>query len=213
MSSTLYDYEIATAFPNQKANGASLKNEIIDSSIVTELEGINVNPFDHQGYCDIWFVDALTSPEEDALNAIIAAHQGNPPPELSFRASSCVKNGKATVTSDTEWEDIGGVVTTLSFFIPDVEHAWGRLSGQVKVTGSGAKLRVIRQSDGLVCTPADVVLSDTGGGWSIVSFWANQNQPAGPDRFILQGKLDGATSLEINGTHVAQGVGDGTSDR
>lgn len=196
MSET-YSYEIAIQFPNQKANGASLKAEIVDSAIVTSLEGINVNPFEHQGYCDIIFASALTGPEETALNGIVAAHQGNPPPELSFRASSCVKNGKATVTSDTEWEDIGGVVTTLSFFIPDVEHAWGRLSGQVKVAGPGAMLRVIRQSDGLACTPADIELSDTGGGWSIVSFWANQNQPEGPDRFILQGKLNGATSLEV----------------
>ena len=186
-------YSVDADFPNQKVNPTSLKNEILASSIQTEFEYIFVKG----DACDIYFVSEITAEELTTLNGVVAAHQGNPPVSFKMHASSSVINGVREVTSDTEWQEAGGVVTNLAFFVPDVSKAWGRLSGEVRVSGSGAKLRIIRNSDDAVCTPADVELSDTGGEWVVVSFWANQNQPEIPDRFELQGKLDGAVSLEV----------------
>ena len=67
----------------------------------------------------------------------------------------------------------------------------------MKVSGTGAKLQIIRDSDDAVCMAASYEHGDTGGEWEYAQFWANQNQPTGIDTFILQGKLDGATSFEI----------------
>lgn len=195
MAATKYSYSISQDFPNQMVNLSTLTQEIVASAIVTALDHINEDETADE--CDIWFVDALSAGDQTILDGIVAAHQGNEPYVFQFRASSKVVGSQGkTITSPTEWEDIGGAVTNISFFVADASKAWGRFSGDVKTNGAGAKLRVIRQSDGLVCS-ADIPIPDTEGEWAIVSFWANQNQPANPDRFVLQGYLNGATSFEV----------------
>jgi len=193
MAATEYLYSISEDFPNQKVNPDSLKIEIISSNITKTFDYI----FTRGDSCYIWFDDELSTEEIGILDNIVANHQGDPPPAFEFRASSKILEGPKSITSPDIWEDAGGVVTNISFFVSDPTLAWGRLSGQIKTVGAGAKLRVVRESDGLVCTPADIELPDTEGAWAIVSFWANQNQPGNPDRFILQGYLNGATSLEV----------------
>jgi hypothetical protein len=196
MSSEKYSYEVDTQFPNHKVNGSSLHNEVDSSDIVTVLEGINVNPPESPGMCDIWFVDALSTEDETTLDGIVAAHQGDPPITLEFKASNKLIENIKDVTEDETWETVGGTVTTLAAFIPDVTKAWGRLIGQCMASGTGAQVRIIRDSDGVVCGgPYEV--ADTSSAWADLQEWVNQNQPPNTDCYLLQARLNGATSLQM----------------
>jgi len=194
MAATKYSYSVSGDFPNQKVNPTSLKNEIEASSIAITFGYVFVKG----DVCDLWFDDVLSTEDQLTLDGVVAAHQATPPYIFVFKASSkVVGSDPKSITNPSEWEEAGGAVTNISFFLPDVTKAWGRFSVDVKTNGAGAKLRVIRQSDGAVCTAADIDIPDTGGTWQIVSFWANQNQPPGPDRFVLQGFLNGATDFQV----------------
>lgn len=195
MALTKYTYSILNDFPNQVVNDSALAQQIAGSGISTALNHIDTDEADDT--CDIWFDDALSVDDQLILDGVVAAHQGTPPLVFQFKASSKVLEGPKSVAAPADWEDLGGAVTNISFFVPDVSKAWGRFSGQVRTTGAGGKLRVVRESDRAVCTPVDINVPDTAGAWVIVSFWANQNQPPDPDRFILQGYLNGATSFEV----------------
>lgn len=194
MSETVYAYPL-TDFPNGKANSGSLRAEILGSSIATSLTYITVNSAEYRDACAICFDAALSAEDKTTLDGVVAAHQGVPLPYPLFRASSKVMCGERAVAEQT-WETVGGVVTDVAFFVSDVDKAWGRLSGEVKVSGSGAQVRMIRVSDGALCSEV-IDVPDTGGDWQILSFWANQNQVDGSARYELQGQLNGATSLEL----------------
>lgn len=73
---TEFTFSITTDFPNQAVDASVLTaeiNEAIDGSGIT-LEGINISG----DSVVIEFSDDLTAPQETGLNAIIAAHQGQP---------------------------------------------------------------------------------------------------------------------------------------
>jgi hypothetical protein len=196
MAATKYSYLITSAFPNQKVNSDSLRDEIEASAILTALDAININPEDESGYCAIWFVDALSGGDETLLNGIVAAHQGEPPVTVQFQAPSKLIMDSKVVTEDQTWETMGGTVTNLQAFMPDVTKAWGRLVGQCLVVGTGAQLRVIRDSDDAVCG-GPFSVADSAGAWAFLNDWVNQNQPEGYDCYLLQARLNGATSMEM----------------
>lgn len=70
-----YVYSIQDDFViNHKVDPTILQEEIVVSTITTEVHHIYVNL--EQDECQVWFFDALTGPEEIELDAIIAAHTG-----------------------------------------------------------------------------------------------------------------------------------------
>ena len=146
------------------------------------------------------FVDQLTAQEISTLDDTIAAcktSQGTIAASFRYLVPSKLIENTKDITEDETWENLGGVVTTLGSFMADVSKAWGRVIGQAKVSGSGAELRIIRDSDGTVLMAAAHSVEDTSGAWVNVQFWVNQNQPAATDCFILQGRLNGATSMQV----------------
>jgi hypothetical protein len=77
MAATKYTYSISTDFTGLEAsspNTTALGAEIQTSAIVTALDYINTSGDD----CDVWFKAALSSGDEDILDALIAAHTGAP---------------------------------------------------------------------------------------------------------------------------------------
>ncbi len=76
MAATKYTYSISGDFPYQKVSPGRLIQEIQDSTIVIVLDYISTNSDD----CDIWFKDALSSPDQTTLSTIVANHSGEPLP-------------------------------------------------------------------------------------------------------------------------------------
>lgn len=74
-----YAYSIYDDFViNHKVNITILQTEIEASTIiVTDLHHIDANL--DEDICEVWFNDALSQPEEDELDAIVAAHTGELP--------------------------------------------------------------------------------------------------------------------------------------
>lgn len=73
---TKYTYSISTDFPNGKVDTSRLKSEIQGSSISVALDYINTSGDD----CDIWFKDVLGPADQTSLDAVVAAHSGQPLP-------------------------------------------------------------------------------------------------------------------------------------
>lgn len=77
MAATKYTYSIGTDFTGLEypvPNIAALQSEIQNSAIVTAIDYINTVGDD----CEIWFKAALSSGDEDMLDALITAHTGAP---------------------------------------------------------------------------------------------------------------------------------------
>jgi len=97
MAATKYTFSISADFPNQKVDSDSLTSEVnADGGITTALDCINTSGDD----CDIWFVDALAAPEVTALNAVVAAHQGDPIPWVDY---AYVDFNETKTTTSTEY--------------------------------------------------------------------------------------------------------------
>ena len=146
----------------------------------------------------ITFTDALSSGDETDLNAVVAAHTGIRT-NLIFHAASKLINESLEITSESDWQDLGGAVTNIGFFIKDLANARGRVVSACKTVGSGAQLRIVE--DNGVDTPtvlrAAFDIGDTGGNWLLKKFFTDTNPSSGDAQFILQGRLNGATSASI----------------
>jgi len=188
-------YSISEDFPNQKVSSEVLVATINTSDLSAEFDYLNVGD-DGADNCDIYTLIELSVEQKAILDGIIVAHSGTPPIKFEWKASSKMLGDAKTVIEDEVWQDLGGAVTNLAAFVPNVVNAWGRCVGQAKVSGSGAQIRIIRESDGEVCMAAPHDLPNSGA-WVIFQFWANTNQSTVPDRFVLQGRLNGATSMEV----------------
>ena len=196
MAETTYEYAISTDFPNGVVNVAKFKDEVLALELATAaLVRISANAA--KDVCAVVFDGDLSAGDEAALVGSVAAHDGEDPTRFEYIAPTKLVEGILSVETDGDWSDLGGTVTTLGSFVCDVSCAWGRVVGQVRTSGAGAELRVIRESDGAVMQASPVVLADSAGTWVNVQFWANQNQPSGIDCFILQGRRNGATLLEV----------------
>lgn len=72
---TTYNYSISTDFPNSRVCPDVLGQEILASAITSAV-------YDHTDtngdVCSIIFKSALSEGDEDVLDAVVAAHQGNP---------------------------------------------------------------------------------------------------------------------------------------
>lgn len=71
---TKYTYTISTSFPFGKVDSGRLTLEIAASLIVIGLQHIDTG----LNLCDIWFKDVLSAGDQTILNAIVAAHSGEP---------------------------------------------------------------------------------------------------------------------------------------
>jgi len=80
MAETSYLYDISLDFPNQKVSPDRLDREIRQSTDITiALDRIETDVANDD--CTVFFKDALPSGEETALDAIVAAHSGEPIPD------------------------------------------------------------------------------------------------------------------------------------
>jgi hypothetical protein len=76
MAATKYTYSIQTDFPNHKVATDRLLGEVSSSAVTIAIDHINTEGDD----CDVWFKGVLSSEDEAILDALVAAHSGEPLP-------------------------------------------------------------------------------------------------------------------------------------
>ncbi len=84
MAATKYPYSISEDFPDQKVDIDRLSWEISESTITIALDYINVSGDE----CNIWFKDELPASDKTALDAVVAAHDGEPLPDVETAKTS-----------------------------------------------------------------------------------------------------------------------------
>lgn len=113
-------------------------------------------------------------------------------------ASSTLVPLSANITNPLDWDILAGVVTNPSFFISDITRAFGLLVASVKVSGTGAVLRVAEEKDGDRVIMGEFPLVDTGGVWVNRKFPTIAPRQSDNDMtYILEGTLGDATSASI----------------
>jgi len=209
MPPTVYNYTISTAFPNQKVYIPSLESQIRAAlpAPAPQLDpsaggiGANVTALDN---CDIWFDAALDVAQEASLDAVVAAHTGIGVVATMFGTTEIANLPHAiTEVGPVDWEAIGGVVTTPSFFNPDMSQLMGRVLGKIRTDGPGAKIKICETTDLGVKNDISPVLDlpDTGGTWQ--TFRLDTNQPPADstwNEYKLVGQTGGVVTVEFQFT-------------
>lgn len=77
MALTKYQYNIIGDFPNNKVDNYRLLLELESSAITETLNRIDTA----DGYCDIWYNNALSGSEKTILDGYVATHLGEPMPD------------------------------------------------------------------------------------------------------------------------------------
>lgn len=191
-----HDYQ-HTDFANDTFNEDQLELEISAAEGITaELVGISSHEDLETEITTVTFKFATDlGSEEAALDALVAAHQGNPPARVVFHASSKLVGTEVALTEPGPdgWQVLGGAVTTPSFFTPNVAACRGRAVGEYKAVGSGAKLRITE--DGVDSGQHE--LADTQGAWEKMQWFSSTAPQVGIHAYVLEGQLDGATSAAV----------------
>lgn len=197
MPVTKYQYTIST----QTANGIVYLPQLdfdINSDaaigILTDSMSANTEP----DKLDIYMADALDAAQEAELTAVVAATQGFGINADIRGAIQLVKREEAII-SDVPWELVEGVVTTPSFFDPDMTQILARIIGEHK--GDGGEMRLVEQMDGQPDEEKIVpvfVFPDTLGAWQ--KFKIDSNVPPRDgvrNVYRTDARLNGATNLTL----------------
>lgn len=149
MPVTKYQYDIATQTANGKVYITQLTYEIDnDVAIVIKVDaarGMDTNV--EFGKLDIYMADLLTAPQEAALTAAVLAHQGYGI-NATMKGTLPLVQLERAILSDVPWEVVEGVVTTPSFFDPNMTQIISRIIGEHK--GDGGQLSLIERVNGAV---------------------------------------------------------------
>lgn len=120
--------------------------------------------------------------------------------QLVFRASSKIVELEQVLTNTTGFDTLGGVVTTPTFFVANPAMIVGRCVGAFKAVGTGAQLQILEiLEDGTVnnLTPTPFDIPDSADEWKNQGFNIQVPPSAGMNRYLLEGKLNGATSASV----------------
>lgn len=140
-----YEYD-DTDFLNDTFNEDKLTQEIAaNETITTELDFITSTEDVDTGDVTVTFhfPTTLSAGEVTALDSLVAAHDGSPPTQVIWHASSVLTDQESSVSDTTpDWTELGGTVTTPDFFTDNPQNCKGRVVGLVKSNGTGGKLRL-----------------------------------------------------------------------
>lgn len=201
MAPTKYSYTISVDFPAAKVNVTQLIDTIrFDPSITIALDsGSGIVANYATDLCDIWFVDPLPVPDEAALNAVVAAHQGV---GIVAEMPGSVRILDQDITEDLTWQEIGSVITTPTFFVDDdpalLTELFGRLINQVM--GDGGEIKLVEEVAGqpdVDILPA-TALPNTGGLWQDTKFDSQVTPRDGVrNRYAAYARLNGAAACKV----------------
>jgi hypothetical protein len=198
MAATSYEYDVLDDFSGGVDNAAlqeQVEQSAISSAVVmcidTLWKGAPVRE-----KCDVWFDDPLSPGDKVVLDSVVAAHDGKPLTVVKFHASSVLTDHEREVTStDPTWIEVGGTVTTPSFFSKNLLACRGRIVGMCRANGEGAKLRLCED-----VSPSDSFsIPDTAGAWVEMQWFSSTAPTEGIHEYRLEGQLptEGATEAAV----------------
>ena len=164
MPVTKYQYTISTGTATGKVYIPQLAYEVthdVAIGVLPDHMDANIEP----NLLDIYMADLLTAPQEAALTAAVAAHQGVGI-NAAMKGTLPVSHGELIVASDLDWQVLEGIVTTPSFFDPDMTQIIARIIGEHR--GDGGQLRLLEGMSGQADEDKIVPffdLPDTAGQW------------------------------------------------
>jgi hypothetical protein len=134
-----YFYSLSADFPNQQVEPGVLQSEIeADPTIITPLDGIAFNPPDE---VVITFVSPIDVNEEQALDAVVAAHLGQSFTEAPLRVNDLPEQ---TYGADNQWQDACTLTPPTPLRGGDWQLTWNCEIGVVNdVANSGALVRLV----------------------------------------------------------------------
>jgi hypothetical protein len=194
---TDYAYSLADDFPNHKISPDKLATEIRASgSITTEFSGASTVG----DACTLSFAADLSSNEKASLDAIVAAHDGVDI-TVAYKIAASLIGQSIDIVESEAWQELGGVSVNVEFYCPELDKAFAIVEYSAKAVGSSAQLRVIEVDD----EGAEVVMSANAPivastGWKVSKFQTDHSPAHGDRTYILQGRLNGATSASIRYT-------------
>jgi hypothetical protein len=191
---TAYIYSIASDFTGLPAEAEpcldKLTLQIVGAGFSVGLDHIDRDSenvtFD--------FESALSAGEQTTLAGIVSGHDGGLVNTVYHASSTLVTDEKA-ITEVSAWQELGGIMTNPSYFIPDMDRALGRVVGMVKVDGTGVELRLTEDGSQIGSVKA---LDDASGAWAKLT-WTTAGGVLGGDRhYVLEGRLgDAANTASI----------------
>jgi hypothetical protein len=149
-------------------------------------------------HTEVAFSGTPIAADQTEVESLIAVHDGQPPVDAVFVSSSKVVSGEKAIQS-TSWETLGGVVTSPSYFVPDLSEVFARIVGSAKTTGGTIELRFVEEngSGDTVLHSSAWEVSDTSGAWAPISFTTNVAPTEGTYAYRLDGKLGTASSASV----------------
>lgn len=139
-------------------------------------------------------VSEMSQAEKDAVDAA-------QPVSVKWHASSVLTDSEKTLSVATPgWEELGGTVTTPSFFATNVAACKGRVVGKVKSNGAGAKLRL---KEGSATPSGGYDVPDTDGEWVNMQWFAPDAPTTGTHEYTLEGQLPSSGATEVSVKYVA----------
>lgn len=173
-----------------------LQEQIVGTSQPVEYIDANSQPA-FQGLIAVYFANEVSDADKAIVDAAIAAHQGKT--ELTFKATATlVPAAEVAITEDLSWQTIGGVVSNIQFFIPNLAKALGRVQGVAKAVGTTVELRIVERdpTDGSEIVIAQTILPAVAT-FQAFAFSTDVAPRPGTMEFRLEGRLNGATSAAL----------------
>lgn len=170
-----------------------------DSGIAPICESVTEDAPGSDGFTVV-FDAALSEGEETTLDGLITAHIKNAANYISHGALS-VCDGVCPLPAGATFEDLSGVLVKVDFAIPNLTKALGQANMVAEATGTGAEVRIVERlgtdlSDEVVVGAA-MALTDSSGVFSVAVLNTSVLLRGGRNEYMLQGRLNGATSASI----------------
>lgn len=192
--SVVVTYALA-AFPNGRVKARQLAKEIAATPALAGrvLEGISSD----RASCFLTFDAALSGAETTALDAVVAAHQGNEFVARVYASHPLVMDAKAVTVAIIP---LGYTRSNPVHLGVEVAQLKLRIMGEGATVAAGTQLRLIETVGG-----ADVDVTGwqtfpgTGGAFQQFQFDTNTTLREGEATYRLEGRLNGATSANVRG--------------
>lgn len=145
----------------------------------------------------ICYTRNLSTEEREVVTDLVWDHDGIPSPEATSLAMSTLVSLPISIM-DSEWVELGGVITNPSFFESQLALLIGRITGEVLTDGEMEfRLVEVLPESRDVKNSVPWLRGATGGLWQSVQFSSDVPAHVGEHPFVLEGRLNSGTLGQI----------------
>jgi hypothetical protein len=200
--SELYKYSIATNTPNGAFHAPKFAKAIEEAGLPDFEYATGSNALGD--VINISFKEKLNDADKDALDALLAAHDGELSFIYTFLASSTLFSEERAVTESGNWQVLGFVVCSPAFFVTadDVEFLVSRSVFDVKA--GGGEMRIVESgADGTEVVVGIFAVPDTGGLWLSLGFETTVELRPTRNSYRMEARRSGALDFELRGASIS----------